>query len=155
MGTLLALVILMTVISMPNMGLSWDVDSWESIPPYFLPLFLGSALYSLLIVQPVNYGFHYTTMKAARGDKPDVGDLFDAFKNYGSTILSSIITCVLVIVGFVFLIVPGIIVACKLAFVPLLVVDKKMTAMEAINTSWRMTDGHAFTIFGPCADAVC
>ena len=118
-----------------------------SLPPYFIPMLIGSTLYSLLIIQPITYGYHYTTMRVARGEKARVEDLFEAFKNYGSTILSAISVGFLTLLGLIFLIVPGIIIACKLAFVPLLVVDKKMTAVEAINTSWRMTDGHTFTIF--------
>jgi len=45
------------------------------------------------------------------------------------------------------LLVPGIIFACKLAFVPYLVTDRRMEATEAIRESWRMTTGHATTIF--------
>ena len=45
------------------------------------------------------------------------------------------------------LIIPGIIFACKLAFVPYLVIDKKLDAVKALQTSWKMTDGHAMNIF--------
>ena len=50
-------------------------------------------------------------------------------------------------IGIVFLIVPGIILACRLAFVPFLVVDKKLDAVKAVEESWRMTRGHGWTIF--------
>ena len=50
-------------------------------------------------------------------------------------------------VGIFLLIVPGIFFACKLAFVSYLVTDRKMEATEAIRESWRMTTGHAGTIF--------
>ena len=147
-GTMMGLVILFLVVSMPSAGINskFDIESF-SFPPYFWPMFLGGTIYSLLLVQPISYGYQYATLRAARGERVEVGDILEAFKNYGNTVLSSIIVSVLTIVGFIFLIVPGIIVACKLYFVPLLVVDKGMTAMEAINTSWRMTDGHTFTIF--------
>jgi uncharacterized membrane protein len=55
----------------------------------------------------------------------------------------SIIVCI----GFVLIIIPGIIFACKLAFTPYLVVDRKMDVIEAVKTSWRMTNGHAWKVF--------
>jgi uncharacterized membrane protein len=54
---------------------------------------------------------------------------------------------VIVGLGIVLLIVPGIIFACKLAFVPYLVMDEKMEATEAIRKSWNMTTGYTGTIF--------
>jgi membrane-anchored glycerophosphoryl diester phosphodiesterase (GDPDase) len=45
------------------------------------------------------------------------------------------------------LFVPGIIFACKLAFVPYLVMDEKMSATDAVRKSWDMTKGHSWTIF--------
>ena len=52
----------------------------------------------------------------------------------------------IVVIGFVMLILPGIIFACKLAFVPYLVIDKKMDAIPAIKASWEMTNGHTVDI---------
>ncbi len=49
--------------------------------------------------------------------------------------------------GIIMLIVPGIIFACKLAFVPFLVMDEKMEAAEAVRKSWNMTNGYTGTIF--------
>ena len=55
------------------------------------------------------------------------------------------------------MIIPGIIFACKLAFTPYLVVDRKMEVIEAVKESWRMTDGHAWTVFliGLLAIPIC
>ena len=50
--------------------------------------------------------------------------------------------------GFVFLIVPGIILACRLAFVSYLVMDKNMEPIAAVEKSWEMTKGHGWQIFG-------
>jgi len=45
------------------------------------------------------------------------------------------------------LIVPGIIFACRLAFVPYLVVDREMDVMDALRVSWDMTRGYGGQIF--------
>ena len=96
---------------------------------------------------PIYYGVSYASLKAVRGEKVEVQDMFEAFKNYWNAILAYIIVGAIIFVGFLLLIVPGIIFACKLAFTPYLIVDKKMEVIEAIRTSWNMTNGHAGEVF--------
>lgn len=107
---------------------------------------LGFA-YSLLIAQPVDFGVSFANLRAARGDKLEIKDMFEAFKNYVNVVLANLLAGAIIIIGLVFLIVPGIIFACKLAFVPYLVIDRKMEAIEAVKESWRMTGGHAWKVF--------
>ena len=73
--------------------------------------------------------------------------MFAAFRNYWNAVLASLLVGIIVVIGFFLLIIPGIIFACKLAFTPYLVVDRNMEVIEAIQTSWRMTSGHALTVF--------
>jgi uncharacterized membrane protein len=108
--------------------------------------FFGFA-YSLLIAQPVDYGISFASLRAARSDKLEVKDMFAAFKNYVNVVLANLLTGAIIIIGLVLLIVPGIIFACKLAFVPYLVIDRKMEAIEAVKESWRMTGGYAWKVF--------
>ena len=103
--------------------------------------------YSLLIAQPVDYGISFASLRAARRDKLEIKDMFAAFKNYVNVVLANLLTGAIIIIGLVLLIVPGIIFACKLAFVPYLVIDRKMEAIEAVKESWRMTGGHAWKVF--------
>jgi len=103
--------------------------------------------YSLLLAQPVDYGVSFASLRAARGDKLEIRDMFEAFKNYVNVVLANLLAGAIIVIGLVLLIVPGIICACKLAFVPYLVVDRKMEAIEAVRESWRMTGGHAWKVF--------
>jgi len=138
-------------------------QGWDRLWQYFwslLLIFFVNALltlpeeipvvgifYTILIGWPLAYGFFFVMLKTARGEKPIVADLFRAFGNYGSTLLAFFLVVIIVIGGVILLIVPGIIFACRLAFVPYLVTDRKMGAVEAISTSWRLTQGHAWTVF--------
>jgi uncharacterized membrane protein len=108
--------------------------------------FLGF-VYSILINGPVQYGVSFAYLKAARADKLEIKDMFEAFKNYWNAVLAGLLVFVIVGIGLVLLIVPGIVFACKLAFTPYLVVDRKMAVIEAIKESWRMTGGHAWKVF--------
>jgi len=103
--------------------------------------------YVILLAWPIEYGVSFAYLKAARGDNLKVKDMFDVFQNWLNAILANLLVAVIVGIGVVFLIVPGIIFACKLAFVPYLVVEGKMEAIEAVKASWEMTRGYAGRIF--------
>ena len=104
--------------------------------------------YGLLVTNPLGYGMNYANLKAAREESVAIKDLFVTFReNYWNAVLANLLVGVIVAVGFVLVIVPGIIFACKLMFVPYLVVDRKMEVIQAIKESWRMTNGHAWKIF--------
>ncbi len=160
-----------SVILKPGVGSSYG-NGWRKLFwTYFLELFLiliitwilsiptnmgswgGAALsviaiaYGILIMGPVNYGMNFAYLKAARGDKLEIKDMFAAFQNYWNAVLASLLVIIIVVIGFILIIVPGIIFACKLAFTPYLVVDRKMEVIEAVKESWRMTNGHAWKVF--------
>jgi uncharacterized membrane protein len=108
--------------------------------------FLG-AVYGILIVGPVNYGVSFAYLKASREESLEIKNMFEAFQTYWNAVLASLLVCVIVVIGFILLIVPGIVFACKLAFTPYLVVDRKMDVIEAVKGSWNMTRGHALKVF--------
>jgi hypothetical protein len=93
------------------------------------------------------YGFTLVTLRAARSEKPSVVDLFRPFNKFFNVIFSAILLFLILGVGFLLLIIPGIIFACKLVFVPYLVVDKNKGVFSAISESWEMTNGHFWKIF--------
>jgi uncharacterized membrane protein len=113
--------------------------------------------YGILLVYPISFGVAYAYLKAARDEPVEVKDMFEAFRNYWNAVLASLLVGVIVFAGFLLLIVPGIIFACKLAFTPYLVVDRKMAVIEAIKGSWRMTDGYSWKVFliGLLAIPIC
>lgn len=140
---LLLILIIYVVISIPSGMSSWAHGSAAASAALGFFVFL----YNVFVMGPVGFGVAYVSLKAARGEKPEVADMFEGFKVYLNAVAASLLVGIIVVVGLVLLIVPGIIFACKLVFVPYLVVDKKMEATEAVRTSWRMTDGRAGTIF--------
>lgn len=69
-------------------------------------------------------------------------------RNYLTIVLSYLLVAAIVIMGFILLIVPGIIFAIRLAFVPYLVMDKGLEPVAAVEKSWNMTRDHGWAIFG-------
>jgi len=127
-------------------GIPAGMGSWsQGAAAAFLSL-LGTA-YSILIVNPVDYGVSFSYLKASRGDTLEIKNMFEAFQNYWNAVLAGLLVSVIVVIGLVVLIVPGIIFACKLVFTPYLVVDRKITVIEAVKGSWRMTSGYAWKVF--------
>lgn len=106
-----------------------------------------SLAYGVLLTGPIGYGVWFAYLKAARDDPLDVKDMLEVFHNYWNAVLASLLVGVIIGIGFMLLIVPGIIFACKLAFTPYLVVDRKMQVIEAVKESWRLTGGYAWKVF--------
>ena len=131
------------LLSVPSSAGGWSGQDMSGIG---MMGFLGMA-YTFLVAGPVELGISFAFLKAARDERAEVKDIFAAFSNYWNAVLASLLVGALVIIGLFILIVPGIFIACKLAFTPYLVVDRKMEVTEAIRESWRMTNGHALTVF--------
>ena len=68
-------------------------------------------------------------------------------ENYLHIVLANLLVFALIILGMFALIVPGIIIACRLAFVSYIVMDKKLDPIEAVELSWKLTKGHGWQIF--------
>ncbi len=137
--------IVMLAFALPNIFFSLGEMHARGAGYAFLVL-LGW-VYSILLLNPLQYGVNFAFLKAARKEAPAVKDIFEVFQNYWSAVLANLLVAIIVLVGLVLLIVPGIIFACKLAFVPYLIVERKMEVIQAVKTSWNMTTGHAVTIF--------
>jgi len=104
--------------------------------------------YGIIVLGPISYGANWLFLKAVRNEPFKTYDMFMAFQNIWNVVIANILVGVIVGIGFALLIVPGIIFACRLAFVSYLVMDQKMEAIEAVKKSWEMTRGYSWTIFG-------
>ena len=133
------------IISIPVATLKWEVEEFK---PILILLVMFGVAYGVLLTGPIGYSVKWVYLKAVRREKIEIKDMFSVFeRNYWNAVLANLAVGVIVGIGVVMLIVPGIIFACRLAFVPYLVIDRNMEAMEALKTSWSMTRGHGWTIF--------
>jgi uncharacterized membrane protein len=105
-------------------------------------------LYAFLVAPVFKFGGDMIFVQAVRKIKPDFEYLVKGFvENYLHIILANLLVAALVIMGFFALIVPGIIVACRLVFVSYIIMDKKLDPIEAVELSWKLTKGHGWKIF--------
>lgn len=117
--------------------------------PGFVVLNMLATVYWLLIVPIINYGGDWMYLRFVRDERANVAEMFQGFrKGYLNIVLANLLVVAIVGIGFILLIVPGIIFWCRLAFVPYLVIDKGLDPVAAIEKSWFMTRGHGWRIFG-------
>ena len=140
---LLLIIIIGFIIGIPS-----GISGWagEALVATGILGFFGVA-YSILVAGPVQYGISFSYLKAARGDRLEIKDMFAAFQNYWNAVLANLLVGAIIFLGIILLIVPGIVFACKLAFTPYLVVDRKMEVIDAVKESWRLTNGRAWKVF--------
>jgi len=141
----LFLITLLVAILESPMGIFNDMDHIGYGISIFTNMF--AIAFALFVMAPIMFGADYLFVKAARDEKFEVKDVFDGFKDYLNVVLAALLSWAIIGIGFVFLIIPGIVFACRLAFVPYLVMDKKLDPVKAVEESWRLTRGHGWRIF--------
>jgi len=164
---LLLVVFVLAILTGPMNGLNFKFDggdfnrlfrhwdgNWEQLFGLAsigaLAVFIGliALAYVFLALPVVRYGGKMIFLEAVRNVKPDFEWLIRGFwTNYLNIILANLLVVALVMLGMFALIVPGIIIACRLAFVPYIVMDKKLDPIESVELSWKYTRGHGWTIF--------
>lgn len=108
--------------------------------------FIGSIV-NLLITTLIDLGVVATMLKVY--DAPESAHISDLWhpSQYLPYLGATLLTALIVVVGLILLIVPGVIAAVMLIFVKFIVVDRKMGPIEALKESARMTKGHRMTLF--------
>ena len=108
-----------------------------------------SLLYSFLVGNVIRVGNAKILLSAYRRESFRVVDLFMGFKQYGRLVGTMALYTLFVMLGTIFFIIPGIIVALGLYEVPyLLAEDPSLSGMDAIRRSWEDMKGHKGELFG-------
>lgn len=147
---LLVTVIIAGLLDGPVASVKWNLEDGDFGWPMLLifPAIIFGLAYTILFVPVIDYGLQFLFLTAMRDEEADIKLLFEGFRSkYLNIVLANLIVTALVIMGFVMLIIPGIIIACRFAFVSYLVMDKNLDPMKAVEKSWHMTKGHGWTIF--------
>jgi uncharacterized membrane protein len=108
---------------------------------------LLSFLLNLSLSALLNAGVVAYALKAH--DTPEKAEVFDLWhpQVFLPYLVATVLVFICVAIGFVLLVVPGIIVGLMLMFTPYLVVDKNLGAIEAMKESKRITQGSKWQLF--------
>ena len=100
---------------------------------------LGITIIGIIAIPAVIGGFTESLIRAARGNKVEIGDFFKAgFNKFGTLLGAGILFMLGVGIGLICLIIPGIYLMVRWFFVSYLIVDKGVGVSEAFEKSGEM-----------------
>lgn len=112
----------------------------------FVP-FIGSIV-GILIGGPLAYGFSVYFLNLSRGEHTEIGQIFDGFKRFVDCLLAYIVMMIVIVIGFILLIVPGIIAALALSQTfRIMKDDPTIKPVDALMKSHEMMKGHRMDYF--------
>jgi hypothetical protein len=94
----------------------------------------------------ISIGVIKIALKFVKGSTGKVGDLFSGVSCIINYFIGSLLYGLIVVVGLVLLIVPGIIFAIKFQFYQYIIVEKNTGPIDALKQSWHMTDGETLNL---------
>jgi uncharacterized membrane protein len=105
-------------------------------------------LLSFIVSGPLGYGL-MVFFRRLREKTANIGDLFIGFKRFGDTFLLHFFSSLFIFLWTLLLIVPGIIAAIRYSMAYLIMTENPdMSALEAIDASKMLMDGHKSEYFG-------
>ena len=112
----------------------------------FLPF--GSTMVSLLISGPLSLGVAMIGLGFANRRDVEVSTLFDGFKNFGSAVGISLLMSIGIGLGFICLIVPGVILALGWGMSMFILTENpNMRIVDVLSASWDLTSGYKLELF--------
>ncbi|MGB5988478.1 MAG: DUF975 family protein [Marinifilaceae bacterium] len=141
-GTFLVYSLIIGILSSGNnayvhsMGLGYGVSASLNILFIIIggPIILGSMKFSLNISRGLDARFE---------------QLFDGFNNFGKAILTFLLVSISVAIGFIFLIIPGLILSIMFSQAFFILADNKdISAVDALKESVRMMKGYKLKYLG-------
>jgi len=111
---------------------------------------VGSAIQMVasLAIMTMFMGIHIMGMRHAQNKSVSAGSIFGYFNRAPTILLCYLIMMIMIMLGMVLLIIPGIYLMIAYAFAMPLVVEKHMSAWRALETSRKALTGKWFPMFG-------
>lgn len=88
------------------------------------------------------------TITCYRKRKTKISDRLKDYKMVLKLIVGNFLTGIIIFLGFLALIVPGIVFAVRLQFTGFLIIENHLGPIEAIKKSWGLTKNNFFTLLG-------
>lgn len=93
-----------------------------------------------------SFGIFKNVIRLASNRSFDIRAFLPDLPVLANYIIGMLIVILLVIIGLLCFILPGLFLGVKMNLVPFLIVDKRMSFVEAISESWHLTSGHVADI---------
>lgn len=111
-------------------------------------IFQGSSLIWSLLSLPLSWGYTVFFLRLIRFEDTSLGHLFDGYKDFVRIILTMLLLIIVTAIGFMLLIIPGIILSLGLCMTSyILKDDEQIGAVDALKKSWSMMKDHKAEMF--------
>lgn len=137
----------------------WIMNGWDLVMSDFGEFLLLSFIYiviltvafstwivGLILAGPLTAGFFHIIFNRIRGEDIYIGDIAKGFNVFVAAVLADILISVFVSIGFVLLIIPGIIVSALYMFAFPLIIEKKMDFWQAMEISRKVVTKNIFEL---------
>lgn len=105
-------------------------------------------IYQFFLAPVLSAGYYIVALQIARNRPGEFGDFFKGFNRYLPIFLVSLVSGLLIALGIILLVIPGIYLVVAYLFNVLLVVDKNMSFWNAMETSRRLITKKWFSFLG-------
>lgn len=102
---------------------------------------------SLVIGPLLHLGYQYMMLRAVREEEASLSDMLASFQHPLSVLGATWLFSLIVAVGVLLLVVPGIVWFVKYMIAGLIVVDRGCTAFDALTESGKITKGYKWPLF--------
>ncbi len=138
------------------LGLAWEIltnNLWPiigvSAVVLLLLMLVNGAYVGILLNGPLLGGLWWYVLKLVRGQRGAMEDAFAGFTvDFLQTMLTSVVSSLLIGLGLIFCIVPGIYLAVAWTFALPLVMDKRLTFWDAMEVSRKVVNRCWWAVFG-------
>jgi hypothetical protein len=142
-------VLLSALVSLPMFGLAAYISTFEKGSQEAIILFFLSLLLQPLISQVAAAGITYGVYQQMRGQNPSLPDCLKVgFSRLVPVVAVAFLTFLATVAGAVLCIVPGILIAMRLAVVVPVTVEERPGVFDAMRRSTYLTEGFRGQIFG-------
>jgi uncharacterized membrane protein len=127
------------------------IDSLPQIPSQTMSdrpaVALVAALVGIFLSTLVQIGLTKISLSFVDTGRAEFADLFNGYPVFVSYLIASLIFAVMLALGIILLVVPGIIVAVVFVFYSYVIVDRGMGPIEALQRSMELTRGVRMDLF--------
>lgn len=153
-GTMLGFMVIMGVCMTPMYGTIFAAANYhggdyspEAMGAGFGLLFMVSYLLVFLVSIFFTLGYYKMCLQAVDGQQPALSAFSVSFKKIINYILAAIVVGIVVGIGLVLCIIPGIYLALRLCLYAFYIIDTDCGPIEALTKSWEKTKGVEISLF--------
>ncbi|MDP5052551.1 MAG: hypothetical protein NWP69_02065 [Congregibacter sp.] len=114
--------------------------------------FLGALVYP-----PMLAGLYSLIIRLDRGEAITINNLFDGFQRFVPLVIASVLISLLVAVGLILLVLPGLYLIIAYGFTTLLIIDQKQDFWPAMENSRKIINAHfwSYTLLALVLAVIC